>query len=570
MTSPRLNVSLTAALFQQLQTSLEKTAVVFRDTRGEEIFISRRSLLQKTKRYASALKKQGVLPGQMVIIALRHTPELIFTLLGTWFAGAVPSLFPYKDFLFSGDAYHTQLSQRLIKSKAPWLITLDESAETIRKMTGKIQSCIIPESALNKEDFIPGFFNPETNHTGEETAYVQYTSGTTGHNKGVLLSHRAVTGMLDILKIKVHHCKNDVIVNWLPLYHDFGLFAGFLLPLYAGLTLVLISPFAWLRNPEIWLDAIHRYKGTITYTPNSGLEHTLKYFRPEIYQGIKLDSIKILGIGSEPILPGSVDKFCQFFKRLGLDPSTLRPGYGLAENTLGVSLDTDPGGPHVDSVRMICAGGKERAEPAPQNDSKAHKYVSSGYPLENVNLKILDQKGDALPERCIGEIVFNSPYMFKGYLDGKLSCSSPQAGANGYFRTGDMGYIANGKLYVCGRSKDLIIMGGGNFFAEDLEAALDSISGVSPRSSVILGISDPKSGTENVIVLAGIYPGLNNDTRHEIDRSIRRILFQSFGITAQEVHLVKPNWITKTHNGKVSRAAARFKYAQWKKEGRLK
>lgn len=568
MTSLQLNRSLTASLFQQLLSSPEKTAVIFRDNKGREITLSRELLYQKTIGYASGLKKHGVQPGDILIIALRHTPELLFTLLSTWFAGAVPSLFPYKDLLFSGDAYHSQLAARLEKSQARGVIALDESSAPLKERINGNQSRIITVSQL-AENTRENIFYPHLDSNEDSLAYIQYTSGTTGHNKGVLLTHNAVTGTLKAIGKTLQQKERDVVVNWLPLYHDFGLFAGFLFPLYAGLLSVLISPFAWLRYPETWLGAISRYKGTITYAPNSGLDHTVKFYRPEKYGNIRLDSLRRLVVGSEPIIPESMDSFFQLFHPLGLCPNAICSGYGMAENTLVVTTDMGDGLPCIDSVQINGKPRAERAVPsAPKSPETVH-YVSCGIPVEGVKLAILDSSGERLPERCIGEIAFRSPYMFSGYLDSNLNKTSQKKKTNGYFRSGDLGYTAGGKLFICGRKRDLIITAGRNYFPEDLEASLDSISGIIPRNSVALGIPDPDTGTEKLVVIAGIQTGMAEDHSKEIKQSIRRKLFHNFGVTAEEVYLVKPGWIIKTHNGKISRTAARTKYLSWKKENRF-
>lgn len=568
MTAPQQTHSLTATLYQQLQSSPEKTAVIFRDNRGEEITISRKLLYQKIMSYAQGLKKHGVRPGDILIIALRHTPELIFTLLSAWFAGAVPSLFPYKDLLFSGDAYHSQLAARLEKSRARWVIALDESAAPLGERINRDQSRIIPVSDLAK-NIRANTLQPPIDSGGESLAYIQYTSGTTGHNKGVLLSHYAVTGMLEAIGKTLHQNEQDVVVNWLPLYHDFGLFAGFLFPLYAGLLSVLISPFAWLRYPEAWLDAVSRHRGTISFAPNSGLDHTVKFYRPKKYKNTRLDSLRRLVIGSEPIMPESLNSFFQLFHPLGLSSSAVCSGYGMAENTLVVTTDMSPGLPNIDSVRIKGKHSIEKAEPALQHSLETVHYVSGGTPVPGVKLAILDPSGRRLPERRIGEIAFHSPYLFSGYLDSNLNKASQKEKTNGYFRSGDLGYTAGGKLYVCGRKRDLIITAGRNFFPEDLESSLDSISGIIPRNSVAIGIPDRTTGTEKLVIIASIQPGMAEDNRKEIKQSIRRILFQNFGVTAEEVLLVKSGWITKTHNGKISRTAARTKYVSWKKENRF-
>ncbi len=570
MTFSHRNDSLTAVLYQQLRSCPNKTAVIVRDNSGKEIIIPCKSLLQKIKRYAFAIQEQGVRPGDTVVIALRHSPELIFTLLGAWFARAIPTLFPYKDFLFSGDSYYSQLISRLENARADWVITLDESTGMLQNKRGRTHTRCLWVEELKKNNIPAGHLPPEQAAGGKETAYIQYTSGTTGHNKGVLLSHHAAVKMLLSLG-KLHHIgPKDVIVSWLPLYHDFGLFAGFLLPLVWNIPFILISPFAWLRNPELWLNAVHRHRGTITFTPNSGLEHTVKYFRPEKYQGVKLDSLRFLSIGAEPILPGSVNKFYKMFQPRGLRDSAICTGYGMAENTLAATVDLTAGKPHVDSIRITGEAGEERAEPAPLEDPKTMKNVSCGFPLPGVKLKILNQAGEALPERRIGEIAFHSPYLFNGYLGSNSSPNKPSPDSIHYYRSGDLGYIADGKLYVCGRQKDLIITGGRNFFAKDLESSLDSIPGVSPRSCIALGILEETRGTEKLVVIAGIQPGLKGDIQREIAHSIRRTLVQTFGVTAEEVHLVKPNWITKTRNGKISRTGARLKYEHWKSKGRFK
>ncbi|MFN2134407.1 MAG: AMP-binding protein, partial [Candidatus Promineifilaceae bacterium] len=401
-------------------------------------------------------------------------------------------------------------------------------------------------------DFAPAAPDPQ------HIALLQHSSGTTGLQKGVALAHEAVLNQLAAYSEAIALSGKDVVVSWLPLYHDMGLIAGFLLPLFQGVPLVLMSPFDWVRHPALLLSAIDAHGGTLTWLPNFAYNHLARRVRERDSEGLSLAGMRLFINCSEPVRQDSHDLFLSRFAPLGARPEQLAVSYAMAENTFAVT-QTRPGQmPRQDVVDRQALEEELVARPVAKGDTGALVQVSCGAPVAHTAVRVLDGSGNDLPERSVGEIAIRSNCMLSGYY----RRPDLQPFQDGWYRTGDRGYLSAGELFVIGRSKDLIINAGKNVYPQDIEAIVNGVPGVHAGRAVAFGVPDAREGTELIAVVAEVRSA-DPAERKEIGKLIRQEVARQSMVTVSYVYLVGDKWLIKTSSGKIARAANRDK---WRKE----
>ena len=389
----------------------------------------------------------------------------------------------------------------------------------------------------------------------DEIAFLQHSSGTTGLQKGVALSHRAVLNQIASYGDAIQLSAQDVMVSWLPLYHDMGLIAGFLMPLVQGTPLVLMSPFDWVQHPAILLRAIHDYRGTLCWLPNFAYNHCARRVRQRDTEGLSLASMRMFVNCSEPVHHDSHQLFLERFALLGVKPEMLTVSYAMAENTFAVT-QTPPGyAAQLDVVDRIELEQNRYAKPVRPDDPRAQTHVSCGPTITGTAVRVASDEGQVLPERCIGQVAIQSDCMLSGYY----KRPDLQPFHDGWYLTGDMGYVAEGEVYIVGRSKDLIINAGKNIYPQDIEAIVNTVPGVHAGRAVAFGVPDEREGTELVAVVAEVNTKDTVERKH-IATQIRQAVVRQSMVTASYVHLVDSRWLIKTSSGKIARRANRDKW----------
>jgi acyl-CoA synthetase (AMP-forming)/AMP-acid ligase II len=392
----------------------------------------------------------------------------------------------------------------------------------------------------------------------EQPAFVQYSSGTTGLQKGVVLSHRAILNNVSAIGQAVEIRGDDVVVSWLPLHHDMGLITGLMLPVLAGIPSVLLSPFQWVRDPKTLLQAIQDYRGTVSWMPNFAFNHCANSIRERDLSGLDLSRWRVLINAGEPVRLDSLRLFAGRFGPCGFRESALGAGYGMAEITGAVSITPIGRPPRVDWVQLRRLQEARRAEPAAAEQPGSTPLVSSGRLLAGVEVRIVDPAGGLLPERQIGEILVRSNSMLSGYRQ-RLDLTRA-ASREGWHATGDLGYLAEGDLFVTGRLNDLIITGGRNFFPEDLEAIASRVHGIRPGRAVAFGVEDAALGTEIIVLVCELREEVLPADRLAVERELRRRVAQELDVTLGAIRFVEKGWVIKTPSGKVARSANRDKF----------
>jgi len=507
------------------------------------------ALVRRAQRYAAVFRRRGIAPGALVAFMLITHPELAPAFLGAILAGAIPSLFPAITPKQDADLFwsaHREVFRRL----APALIATDAAnhriaTECLTEFAGRIVD-------LDAE-LSPDGIAPERLATRSDIAFLQHSSGTTGLKKGVMLGHRAVLDATAALAQALALAPGDRVVSWLPLYHDMGLIGCFVLPMLCGLTVVHLHPLEWALRPQSLLDAIARHRGTLCWLPNFAFHHIMRTTRSE--PRWDLASLRALIDCSEPCKPETLREFRARFATCGLAPGALQVSYAMAENVFGVTQTDLRAEPRTLSASAELYASEARiAAPAPGQPGV--EFVSAGPPIPGTRMKIVDASGAELPGRSVGQIAIASPYLFSGYYG---TPTAAEKFRDGWYMTGDLGFIDAGELFVCGRVDDLLIINGRNIYAHDVEYAINRHTAVKPGRCVAIAPYNRRVGSQSLVLIAEL-DDTGADARRQLMRAAQTVIETAFGATAYDVHVTDPGWLIKTTSGKISREANARKY----------
>jgi acyl-CoA synthetase (AMP-forming)/AMP-acid ligase II len=520
--------------------------------------ISYRQLLSGANAFSRTYARAGVQPGEVVVLILQHGEDLVYAFWGAVLHGAIPSIMPFLTEKLAPERYRADLAALISVTRPTAIVTYPEFEADVRGALRDGDSVraviatdrIEPQSAPDFES-LPGMTRAET-----DIVLLQHSSGTTGLQKGVALSHRAVLNQLQAYGNALALNDRDVIVSWLPLYHDMGLIAGFLMPILTGTPLVLMSPFDWVRAPYRLLQSVSQYRGTLSWLPNFAYNFCAQKIRGRHIEGVDLSSWRVVINCSEPVRWESHQAFYEKFKSYGLRYESLQTSYAMAENVFGVTqsrLNGEPASVELDREAFMV----ERVARPASDGRPSMKMMSSGRPLKNTRVRVLDDKGRDVPERAIGEIALQSDCMLTGYFN--RPDITKKAFLDGWYLTGDYGFLLDGELYVSGRKKDMIIVGGKNVYPQDLEALTYEVSGVHAGRSVAFGIFDEEQGTEEVVIIAEV-DSEDSAEQQRIADTIRQHVTKNSAIALRHVKVVGPKWILKTSSGKTARSANKEKF----------
>ncbi len=527
---------------------------------GKYTYLTYKDIFYGACRYEYALRGTGIGSGDVVILILPHGLDLIYAYFGAILNGSIPSIMPSLTEKLIPRKYRKDFKSLIEISKPSALITFSDFIEEIdflENHESPLKSVIIS----NDLDINHGPDIELLDHAGllrldDDVALLQHSSGTTGLQKGVALSHQSVFNQLESYQAALEIIKDDVIVSWLPLYHDMGLIAGFLLPMLYGIPLILMSPFDWVKAPYKLMRAISKYKGTLCWLPNFAYNFCAKKIRDRDLGGVDLSSLRAVINCSEPMRFSSHEMFLNKFRPYGLKEKSLATSYAMAENVFAVTQGGINQSITYDEVDLISFQEKNMAVPVKPGD-RSVIMVSAGKPISNVEVKIIDSSCKFLNERQIGEIVIRSNCMLDGYYN--RDEVTRESFINGWFKTGDFGYIADSEIYISGRKKDLIIVGGKNIYPKDLETIAMEINGVHPGRVVAFGVYNELKGTEDVVIIAEIEDEFM-DKKELISDDIRKRVTRESAIALRNILLVDKKWMIKTSSGKIARALNKKKY----------
>ncbi len=539
--------------------SPERIAITLQYAREEDQVLTYKTLLDGANAYAQHYAVQGIQRNEVIVLILQHGPDLLFAFWGAILHGAIPSIMPFLTEKLSPERYRADLASLISVTKPVAIVTYPEFEANVRDALQEGDSVHTVIVSDEIDDASPPDFNllGGTKDLPEDIALLQHSSGTTGLQKGVALSHQAILNQLEAYGTAIQlDTEKDVIVSWLPLYHDMGLIASFLLPVLRGVPLVLMSPFDWVRAPYRLMQSVSEYKGTLTWLPNFAYVFCARKIRDRHLEGVDLSSWRAIINCSEPVRWESHQAFYEAFKGYGLKLEALQTSYAMAENTFGVTQSDLSRPPAVDEIDAELFLQKRIAQPV-EDGAVAMKMMSSGKPLSNTSVRVLDPDGNDVPERVIGEIALKSDSMLTGYYN--RPGITEKAFRGEWYLTGDYGYFADGELYVSGRKKEMIIVGGKNIYPQDIEMLVYEVDGVHAGRAVAFGIYDEQGGTEEVVVVA------ESDLSSEADQlkladDVRKYVTVNSAVALRYVKIVPAKWIIKTSSGKPARTANKEKY----------
>jgi fatty-acyl-CoA synthase len=526
---------------------------------GEREPLTAGALYSDAAACAAHLAAAGVGRGDVVLLVMEHSRQLIACFLGALRRGAIPSIVPSAAGARTDPAaYQRRIGSVVGNGRPRCVVTIGERAEALQAVVGPQCRVLIADQLLTSApapcDDAAWYAQPN------DVAFLQYTSGSGGVSKGVAHRHRTVLRYIDAKRRAQPVRPHEIIVSWLPLYHDLGLVSGLLTPLVLGVRAVLMSPAQWVRRPGVLLRAVHEFRGTLCFMPNFALNHCVRAVREQDLEGIDLSCWDALVCGAEPVRFNSLRAFAHRFAAYGFRESSLRAGYGMAELVEAATVTPAGAPPSIDWVDPAVLQRQQRAERMAPDAPAAVAIVSCGAPLPGTAVDIQDASGVPLAERCLGEICVRSDYMLEAYH--REPEMTARAVREGWFHTGDIGYLADGELYVTGRTSDLIIVGGRNLHPEDIEVIVDGVAGVQPGRVVAFGVPDVAAGSERIVVVAELAPGGTVEQIAAIERQVRSQLKRQLEVVVGEVRLVGLGWVVKTSSGKNARRENRDKYLQ--------
>ncbi|GAB4256722.1 MAG: hypothetical protein Kow0092_02930 [Deferrisomatales bacterium] len=516
-------------------------------------------LLDGASAWAAHLQERGVAPGDRVLLVLPTERAFYEAYWGILLAGAVPVPAYPPVRMGRMEEYLHNLAQLAANAGARVLVTnsaIRPVLQPIRERTAEGFGFTVPGEVR------PGRTVAPVEATAESLGLLQYTSGSTGTQKGVMLTHANLLANLRAMGAGVALTSEDVAVSWLPLYHDMGLIGLMLGSFYWGVHLVAMSPVDFLRRPVRWLRAISEHRATVSAGPNFAYSLTARKARPEALEGIDLSSWRLALCGAEPIHPATIEVFTRRFEPYGFRPEAFFPAYGLAENTLAVAFSDLGRPPRIATVDGPTLEGEGRAVPA-EPGPRARAVVSVGRPIPTVEVAVVDEADRPVGEGVRGEIVVRGPSVMAGYYGNPEATRETLRG--GWLHTGDLGFVLDGHLFISGRKKDMVIKAGRNYFAEDLEAAAAQVPGVRGGGLCVFAAENARRGTEEVVLLAEVADRMDAASREGLVEQLRQRVSEATGCRPDRVVLLPARTLPKTSSGKIQR----FKARQWYLDGSL-
>jgi acyl carrier protein len=548
--------TLTEALEYHVEKQPDRLTVFLYEDQ-KEVPITYKNLYEGALNYAAGLAEAGLQPGQMVAIMLPTSKEYLFAFYGTLLAGGVPvPLYPPARLTTIED--HMTRHVGILKSAgATIMITVPEAKALAYLLRAQVESL---RAVLVPADFAPAgsaSFTPVKGRSGH-IGFLQYTSGSTGNPKGVVLTHENLIANVQAMGKAVSATPSDVFVSWLPLYHDMGLIGGCFATMFLGFPVVLMSPLAFLSRPGSWLRAIHRHRGTISGGPNFSYELCIRRVTEEEMEGIDLSSWRFAFNGAEPVSPETIAAFTDKFAPHGFRKNSMSPVYGLAECSVGVAFTT-PGEPwRMDTLDRETFTTSGEALDADPQDPAPLKIVGCGHVIAGHDIRVVDGAGFEQPDRQEGALQFRGPSATTGYYRNPEATKALFAGG-GWLNTGDRAYLSDGMIYITGREKDIIIRGGRNISPYELEEAVGDLPGIRRGCVAVFGSMDRASGTERVVVLAETREK-SSTTHEELKAKINQLAMSLIAAPADDIVLAPPATVPKTSSGKIRRVAAREYY----------
>jgi fatty-acyl-CoA synthase len=540
---------------------------------SSEASFSYTAVERATARFGGALQALGLRKGDRVALILPTNDDFILCFLGAIRAGIVPVPIYPPMALGQLQTYLDNTRHIVAKSGARTLVTTSK----IKRLLGTVQaSCPALEQVVAVEGIRESLepLKPEK-VTLDDIAFLQFTSGSTSRPKGVTLTHGNLAANIKcIMQDGLQIGPDDVGISWLPLYHDMGLIGFVLAPLFHRVPIVYLPPLLFLKRPVSWFQAFTRHKGSIAYGPNFAYALCVKRIREADLEGIDLSRWRVAGCGAEPIRPETLEAFVKSFGKVGFKKEALYASYGMAESSLGIAFSELGEGMKtlsVDGPELWATGD---VKVVPEEDENSVRLVSCGREFPDHTIRVFDAD-DAMsetpfPERKVGELRLRGPSVMRGYWEDAERTREAFAGP--FLRTGDLGFIDDGHVFICGRSKEVVIVNGRNYYPQDMEWEAAKVEGVRKGNVVAFGARDPSGqerDRERVVVAFEVQDAPRLAHASALGVAVRKAVQEGMGLTLDDVVALPPGALPKTSSGKLQRAKTRELYESGVLMGRV-
>lgn len=564
---------LVAVLDWHVQAHPERAHMHLLDEHGEEQTLSYAGLQHGADAVAAGLRDRGLLPGETVAIMLPTGHDYFFSFYGILRAGGIPVPI-YPPMRVTQVEEHLQRHARILaNAQTVLLITVPEARPLARLLQLQVESL---RAVLAPADLSATPASGSAPNLVQDIAFLQYTSGSTGNPKGVVLTHANLLTNIRAMGSAAQVTSTDCFVSWMPLYHDMGLIGAWLGSLYFAMPLVVMSPLSFLAHPERWLWAIHRHRATLSGSPNFGYELCLRRIQDRDIQGLDLGSWRLAFNGAEPVSPDTLQRFSERFAPYGFRREALTPVYGLAESSLAVTFPPLGRAPVIDTIDRERFMRDGRAVPVAPDQPQALRFVACGQPFPGHEIRVVDATGHETGEREEGRLEFRGPSCTRGYY--RNPDETRRLVHDGWLDSGDLAYLVSGEAYITGRIKDVIIRAGRNIYPHELEEAIGNLPGIRKGCVAVFGSQSRDSDTERLVVMAETRLTDPHD-RTGLIQSVNTLASSLLGMPPDEIVLAAPHTVLKTSSGKIRRAASRALYergevgvptrAPWRQVARL-
>lgn len=514
-------------------------------------FMTYRDLLSQAESMIPGIQAMGPVPGDKVMIVMTRNEDIVPVIWSCFLIGLIPTILqpPVSFTEFNQPAQKIEnvfrilenpkviLSVDLLQGFHSAVIPSENiiNAEELKKITPENLNNHYQESFLAKSD-------------GTDIAFIQFSSGSTGDPKGIVLTHQNILTNLAAISVGLDIYDTDVMTNWMPLYHDMGLFGFHLVPVFAQSNHYLIDPVDFVKKPGIWPDVMEKVRCTITGCPNFGQALLLRYLKNRDEKSWDLSSLKAIVNGAEPISHRIMSEFLNRLSVFGLRKESMMPAYGMAESTLAITFSELLKEPDVTAFNRTKLQKEGIAMVETEHVSDMLELVSVGKPLNDIEIRVVDEEGNLVGDNINGHIQISGTGITSGYYN------NPEETRNsfddGWFKTGDKGFFYEGQLYITGRVKDIIFVRGQNLYAHDLENLAAKYADIPYGKVIIGGWFDPKKGQDQIILFL---VGSPNQATCDTFLGLRNFFRDTYGISIDVFVPVRSNQVPKTSSGKIQR-----------------
>ncbi len=507
-------------------------------------FVNYAELLKSAMAIASGMKARGISAGDKVMIVLSKNEDIVTVLWACLISRAIPTILqpPVSFTEFNTPAEKIENVFRILEKPAVIL-----SSDLIRSFRSEVISF---ENIINADELKVAGADPFEIIPGQSTdvAFIQFSSGSTGDPKGIMLTHRNILTNIAAICVGLDIHDSDIMANWMPLYHDMGLFGFHICPVFAMSNHYLIDPVDFVKKPTLWLDTIDTVKCSITGCPNFGQALLLRFLKNREVRSWDLSSLKAIVNGAEPISTRIMSEFMERLAVYGLHKGAMMPAYGMAETTLAITFSKLMDPPVITTFNRKLLQGEGIARPETENISEMIELVSVGFALPDIELRILDDEGSECKEQLEGHIRLRGGGVTPGYYNNleETAISFDE----GWLKTGDKGFFYNGQLYITGRVKDIIFVRGQNLYAHDLENLAAKHLDIPYGKVIVGGWFDPEKGQDQVMLFL---VGSANQATSDSFLNLRAFFRSTYGIAIDVFVPVRSNQVPKTSSGKIQR-----------------